>query len=58
MDEMVLDIISNKLNIDISQISIDRGDSLGKPKGPGQKPRAIIVKFTRYKENYLEIKNF
>ena len=47
MDEMVLGIISNKLNIEISQISIDRGHSLGKRKGPGLKPRAIIVKFAR-----------
>ena len=51
-DEMVLDIINNKLNIEISQISIYRGHRLGKRKGPGQKPRAIIVKFTRYKDRY------
>ena len=51
-DEMVLDIINNKLNIEMSQISIYRGHRLGKRKGPGQKPRAIIVKFTRYKDRY------
>ena len=45
-DEMVLDVINNKLNIKMSQISIDRSHSFGKRKGPGQKPRAIIVKFT------------
>ena len=48
-DEMVLDVINNKLNIEMSQISIDRNHRLGKRKGPGQKPRAFIVKFTRYK---------
>ena len=58
MDEMVLGIISNKLNIEISQISINRGHSLGKRKGPGLKPRAIIVKFAWYKEKSLEIKNY
>ena len=48
-DEMVLDVINNKLNIEMSQISIDRSHRLGKRRGPGQKPRATIVKFTRYK---------
>ena len=51
-DEMVLDVINNKLNIEMSQISIDRSHRLGKRKGPGQKPRAIIVKFTRYKDRH------
>ena len=46
-NEMVLDIINNKINIEMSQISIDRSHRLG--KGPGQRPRSIIVKFTRYK---------
>ena len=36
----------------MSQISIDRSHRLGKRKGPGQKPRAIIVKFTRYKDRH------
>ena len=43
-DEMVLDVINNKLNIEMSQISIDRSHRLEKRKGPGQKPRAIICK--------------
>ena len=51
-DEMVLDVINNKLNIEMSQISIDRSHRLGKRKGPGQKPRAIIVQFTRYKDRH------
>ena len=51
-DEMVLDVINNKLNIELSQISIDRSHRLGKWKGPGQKPQAIIVKFTRYKDRH------
>ena len=52
-DEMVLDVISNKLNTEMSQISIDRSHRLGKRKGPGQKLRAIIVKFTRYNNMVL-----
>ena len=45
-DEIVLDVISNKLHIKKPQISIDRSHRLGKQKGPGQKSQAIIVKFT------------
>ena len=56
-DEMVLDVINNKLNIKMSQISIDRSHRLGKRKGPGQKPRAIIVKFTRYKDRHHVFRN-
>ena len=60
-DEIVLDVINNKLNIEMSQISIDRSHRLRKRKGPGQKPRAIIVKFTHDTETgimSLEIKIF
>ena len=46
------DVINNKLNIEMSEISIDRSHRLGKRKGPGQKPRAIIVKFTRCKDKH------
>ena len=42
-DEMVLDVINNKLNIEMSQISVGRSHNLGKRKGPGQKPRAIVM---------------
>ena len=56
-DEMVLDVINNKLNIEMSQISIDRSHRLGKRKGPVQKPRAIIVKFTRYKDRHHVFRN-
>ena len=58
--EMVLDFINNKLNIEISQISIDRSGRFGKRKIPGQKPWAIIVKCTRYKDRHhlFRIKNF
>ena len=37
-NEVVLDAINNKLNIEMSQISIGRSHRLGKRKGPGQKP--------------------
>ena len=56
-DKMVLDVVNNKLNIKMSQISIDRSHRLGKRKGPGQKPRAIIVKFTRYKDRHHVFRN-
>ena len=49
---MVLDVINNKLNMEMSQIIIDRSHRLVKRKGLGQKPRAIIVKFTRYKDKH------
>ena len=44
----------------MSQISIDRSHRLGKQKGPGQKPRAIIVKLHDTKTGMmsLEIKYF
>ena len=54
---MVLGVINDKLNMEMSQVSIDRSHRLGKRKGPGQKPRAIIVKFTRYKDRQLVFEN-
>ena len=48
-DEMVLGVINNKLNIEMSQISIDKSHTLGKQKGPGPKPQAITIKLTQYK---------
>ena len=56
-DEMVLDVINNKLNIEMSQKSIDCSHRLGKRKDPGQKPWAIIVKFTRYKDRHYVFRN-
>ena len=56
-DEVVLDVINNKLNIKMSQISIYRSHRSGKPKSPGQKPWAIIVKLTRYKDRHHVFKN-
>ena len=56
-NKMVLDTINNKLNIKMFQISIDRSHRLRKRKGPGQKPRAIIVTFTRYKDKHHVFRN-
>ena len=56
-DQMVLDVVNNKLNFEMSQIRIDRSHRLGKRKGTGQKPRAIIVKFTRYKDRHHVFRN-
>ena len=55
--EMALYVISNNLNIEMSQISIDRSQRLGKRKVPGQKPRAIIIKFTRCKDRHHTFRN-
>ena len=57
MDKMVLGVINDKLNMDMSQVSIDGSQRLRKRKGPGQKPRAIIVKFTRYKDKHHVSRN-
>ena len=51
-DEMVLDVINNKLNIEMSHKIIDRSCRLGKRKSSGEKPQAIIVKFTWYKDRH------
>ena len=56
-DKIVLDAINNKLNIKMSQISIDRSHRLGKWKSPGQKPRAIIVKSTQYRDRHHFFRN-
>ena len=36
----------------MSQISINRSHRLGKWNDPGEQPRAIIVKSTRYKDRH------
>ena len=50
--KIVLDVISNRSNIEMCQVSIERSHRLGKRNGPGQKPQAIIVKFTRYNDRH------
>ena len=52
---MVLDVINDKLNMEMSQVSIDGSHRLGKRKG--QKPRAVIVKFTGYKDRNHVFRN-
>ena len=41
----------------MSQLSINRSHRLGKWKDPGEKPRAIIVESTRYKDRYHVFRN-
>ena len=41
----------------MSQISIHRSHRLEKRKNPGQKPQAIIVKFTRYRDRHHVYRN-
>ena len=47
MDEMILNVINNKLNNKMSQISVNRSHRLGKWKVPGQKPRAKVYTIQR-----------
>ena len=56
-DKMVLGTINNKLNIKRFQISIDKSHRFRKRKDPGQKPQAIIVTFTRYKDRHHVFRN-
>ena len=48
---------TNKLKMEMSQISIDKSHRLGKRTGPGQKPRGIIVKLTWYKDRHHIFRN-
>lgn len=47
-DELIIDIIKNDVDIEISENDIDRTHRIGAPRNPGEKPRPIIVKFVRY----------
>ena len=44
-------------NVEMSQISIDRSQRLGKRKGPGQKPPTIISKFIQCKDRHHVFRN-
>ena len=54
---MILNVINGKLNIKMSQINIGRSHRLGRLKGPVQKSRAIIVRFTGYKDRHHVVRN-
>ena len=41
----------------MSEINIDKSNRLEKQKDPGQKLRAVIAKFTRYKDRYHVFRN-
>ena len=47
-DKLVLNIINNDLEIDLTEIAIDRTHRIGDPKKKKKKVRPIIVKFVRY----------
>ena len=46
-DNLILQTINEKLDIDITEKEIDRSHRIGRKKD-GQRPRPIIVKSTRY----------
>ena len=54
-DKLVLNIINNDLEIDLTEVAIDRTHRIGDPKKK-KKVRSIIVKFVKYydrKEAFL-----
>ena len=55
--ETILYVINNELKTKMSHISIDWSHRLEKPKGPGETPQSIIVKFTWYKDKHHVFSN-
>ena len=47
-DKLVLNIINNDLEIDLTEVAIDRTHSIGNPKKKKKKVRPTIVKLVRY----------
>ena len=47
-DKLVLNIIKNDLEINLTEVAIDRTHCIGDPKKKKKKARPIIVKFVRY----------
>ena len=47
-DKLVLNIIKNDLEINLTEVAIDRTHRIGDPKKKKKKARPIIVKFVRY----------
>ena len=47
-DKLVLNIINNGLEINLTEVAIDRTHRIGDPKKKKKKARPIIVKFVRY----------
>ena len=46
--EMPIKTFSEELVVEVKEDVLERSHRLGKPKGKGNKPRLIIVKFTCY----------
>ena len=47
-DKLVLNIINNDLEIDLTEVAIDRTNCMGDLKKNKKKVQPIIVKFVRY----------
>ena len=56
-DSVVINIIKNDVEVEISENDIDRTHRIGAPKNPGERPRPIIVKFARYNVRKKVFKN-
>ena len=50
MDDIIIEIISQNLDIDIAPHGTERRHRIGQPRQPGEKQRPIIVKFVRYND--------
>ena len=55
--ETILYLINKELKTKMSHRSIDWSHRLEKPKGPGEKPQSIIVKFIWYKDKHHVFSN-
>ena len=47
-DKLVLNIVNNDLEIDLTEVAIDRTHRIGDPKKKSKKVRPIIAKYVRY----------
>ena len=56
-DQLCLDTFNKDMELKVSPTDLDRSHRLGKPRSSGEKPRPIIVKFSRYNVRYSVFKN-
>ena len=47
-DDLVIETISTKMNIEISPVDLDQTHKIGKKKAVQNKPRSIIMKLSSY----------
>ena len=57
MDDIIIEIISQNLDIDIVPHDIERSHKIGQSRQHGEKPRPIIVKFVRFNDGNKIFRN-